>query len=93
MNRYPYQRVKTGIVLDGVELVVGNVYHVMWSRKWRLVRLIQVTQYGYNFYYPDEYRCILKRHLYVPRKLREKYSDYQKLFLVSQHLVIRDPNE
>lgn len=82
---------KTGITLHGVELVLGETYNIYWKvdggRKQIQVKLIQVTQYGYNFLYEEENRCILKSHLYVPTKYREKYAAEEKFFMIPSKIV------
>lgn len=82
----------TGISLYGVELVLGETYTIKWGINGKMqsinVKLIQVTQYGYNFLYEDENRCILKKHLYIPTKKRKKYNGNKKFFLLSQDMVL-----
>jgi len=79
---------KIGIKLQEIELELGKVYSIRWSRDIIEVKLIQVTEFGFNFLYEKENRCILKRHLYMPIKYREKYKEKEKLFIMPVELIM-----
>lgn len=85
---------KYGINLKGVKLVLGEMYHIAWGGRMGVIcKLIQVTPYGYNLLNLDTNRCILDRHLYVPKKLRDKFPDEEKFFITSDHLQFITPQE
>lgn len=86
-------RTKTGITLHGVELILGETYTIEWEIKGKNqeinVKLIQVTQYGYNFLYEEENRCILKSHMYIPTKCRGKYAAEEKFFMIPSQIAFK----
>ena len=76
----------TNIILKGIELELGKYYHIHWGRNLIKVKLIQVTEYGYNLLNEETNCCVLSHHLYVPKKIREK-SD-KKFFYISENFSI-----
>lgn len=83
-------KTKTGIILHGVNLELGERYSIVYGGRGKFinVKLIQVTPFGYNFLDEETNRCILKQHLYVPLKIREKYNTNKKFFLISDKLFL-----
>jgi hypothetical protein len=79
---------KIGIKLQEIELELGKIYSIRWSRRIIEVKLIQVTEFGFNFLHEKENRCILRRHLYMPTKYREKYNVKEKLFIIPVELIL-----
>jgi hypothetical protein len=75
---------KTGINLHGVELILGEEYVIGRKR----VKLIQVTEYGYNFLNEKTNQCVLKRHLYVPVKIRDEYKNEIKYFNITDKMPL-----
>lgn len=80
-------RTRNGVTLQGVTLELGRIYYIPWSRdKILTCKLIQVTPLGFNLLDLETDRCILRRHLYVPKKYREQYEGDKKFFLASDHI-------
>lgn len=77
---------RNGVYLHGVELILGEYYYLYYYGKFTKVKLIQVTEFGYNFLNEEINRCILNRHLYVPKNKRERYKDDKKMFLITNNL-------
>jgi hypothetical protein len=50
--------------------------------------LIQVTEYGYNFLNEKTNQCVLKRHLYVPVKMRDEYKNEIKYFNITNKMPL-----
>ena len=81
-------KVGRGVVLEGAFMELGSTYYIQSGRKFIECKLIQVTPFGYNLLNIEKNRCVLKRHLYVPIKLREKYKDDKKFFYKPEGLGI-----
>ncbi len=81
---------KHGVDFYGKKFTLGEVYYLQFRRhKPMRCEFIQVTQFGYNFLNLDTHRCVLKRHLYVPPKLRDKYDGEDKyVYTVGQLSVV-----
>ena len=97
MKIYLMGSTRTGIRLKGVELILGRYYRLsssLWSKngkKWnRKYKLIQVTRFGFNLLDEEINKCVLKRHLYVPLKLRAEYLNDIKLLVTIDTMYIEE---
>jgi len=74
------------------EFVLGEVYYLQWFNALPMrCKFIQVTQYGYNFLNEDTNVCVLSKHLYVPKKLRNYLDNDTKILYIWQDLNILSP--
>lgn len=74
------------------EFVLGEVYYLQWFNSLPMkCKFIQVTQYGYNFVNEDTNVCVLSKHLYVPKKLRNYLGVDKKILYVWNDLNILSP--
>ena len=83
--KHPY------VYLKGQHLTLGKHYMVYIGNEPTPCKLIQVTPCGYNLLNLRTDRCILKRHLYVPKSERERYSGDKKFFFAPSYLNIYKP--
>ena len=52
--------------------------------------MIQVTRFGFNLLDEEINKCVLKRHLYVPLKLRAEYLNDIKLLVTIDTMYIEE---
>lgn len=78
---------KSGHRLVANKFVLGEYYYLSWfGRPPVACQFIQVTKCGYNFLNLETHQCVLKSHLYVPKKMRDKYSGPQKFLYTLEQL-------
>lgn len=71
-----------------IELTLGNYYIVWWNPDEKIkCKLIQPTEFGYNFLNIETNKCILKYHLY-----KSKYEPTLGKFYINKNLKISKYN-
>jgi hypothetical protein len=79
---------KNNLYFRDVILNLGEYYYIHYKKDKIKVKLIQVTEFGYNLLNEETNCCILKRHMYVPKKYRENFKKENKIFFISDKFVL-----
>jgi len=78
--------------LRGYSFILGKIYYLRWNENLPMkCKFIQVTRFGYNFLNEETNQCVLQRHLYVPKKLREILDTDEKFLYIIDDLNFVPP--
>ena len=74
------------------DFVLGETYYLQWYNYLPMkCKFIQVTRCGYNFLNEETNKCILKHHLYVPKKIQNYIDNNTKILYIFEDLYVLPP--